>query len=64
MIERRLLIEEKIYFAILKLQDIHWEIAKEKEIYKICKEIEEVQVELQGVKEAIVKESIMKENVN
>ncbi|MFS0861911.1 hypothetical protein [Fredinandcohnia sp. 179-A 10B2 NHS] len=61
MIERRLFLEEKIYLAVLKLQDIHWEIAKENEIYKIIKEIEEVQVELQGVKRALVKESIVKE---
>ncbi|MFT4414549.1 hypothetical protein ACLM5H_11885 [Fredinandcohnia humi] len=54
MIER-LIIEEQLYLAILKLQDIHWEVAQEADTFKIIKEIEKVQLELQNIKMGLMK---------
>ncbi|MCM3365066.1 hypothetical protein ACTNDN_24625 [Niallia sp. HCP3S3_B10] len=51
----RLIIEEQLYLAVLKLQDIHWEVAQEEDTFTIIKEIEKVQLELQNIKKGLMK---------
>jgi hypothetical protein len=65
----RLIIEEQLYLAILKQQDIHWKVVQEEDTFKIIKEIEKVQLELQNIKMGLMKAEenqqlqVKKENV-
>lgn len=53
MTENRLILEEKIFMAIVKLYEIQWQIVREKDTPKIITEVEKVQSELQMVQEAL-----------